>query len=464
MALVEYDISLGLASACGLNAGLTEDQLDAVSPRVYAAIDELEQLSGRPEGFFLDLPDRDTEAEEALARRFREQFTDMVVLGIGGSSLGARAVHRALTLRYTGRFRDGREHDGLRLHFVENVDPVDFDDLLTELDLSTTAFNVITKSGTTIETMSSFFVIRDRLIAQFGHEGYRERVVATTDPNSGALRKLVEEDRLHSLPVPAGVGGRFSVLSAVGTFPLMCAGVDVDDLLRGASIARSSVHKRDLMSNPAALFGAAQFLFVERGCGDVVFMPYVQQLADFSDWFVQLWAESLGKRTADGTSVGPTPMPAIGVRDQHSLLQLFMEGPISRNIVFLEDLNLPTRVEVPEAPTATPELQHLGGRQLDEILRAELKGVSAGLREASRPTSIFRLAGVNEQSLGALILVLEAATAITGSLLGVNPYDQPGVELGKRYAHGLLGREGYDEYRRRMSAWEEKAQRRVSSI
>ncbi len=303
--------------------------------------------------------------------------------------------------------------------------------------------------------MSAFFIVRERLIEQFGVEGYRARMFATTDPERGALRTLVGEDKLTSFEVPPGVGGRFSVLTSVGLLPLAACGLDITALLRGAREARDHACEADMGQNMAATFAATQVMLYERGVHDVVLMPYSDALIDTSAWFVQLWAESLGKCGQNGrAAVGPTPIAALGSTDQHSQLQLFMEGPANKNLVFIEIAGDATGATTPAIRQHSESLGHLGGHTLAAIQRAELDGVRAGLAEVGRPTSTFVFDTLNEETVGAFLMTMEAATSIAGSLFGIDPFDQPGVELAKRYAHGLLGREQEAHYAAKLQAAE----------
>lgn len=465
MKRLSFDVTNALADACGEAAGVNIDDLRKLKPKINDALKNLKECCGHEDGFFLDLPIHPIEEEKALAAHLRQAYENLVVIGIGGSALGTRAIYRGLRRPHTDRFRDGRPRgDALRLFFIENVDPVEIEDLLDSLDLERTVFNVVTKSGTTIETISAMLIVRQCLLDRFGPDGYRKRMICTTGPENNALRKLAEEEGLRTFEIPPGVGGRYSALSAVGTLPLLAAGVDVPALLEGARAARDNALHADLESNVAVLFAAIQASFIQRGTGDVVFMAYIPQFADLGEWFVQLWAESLGKTRNDGSAVGPTPIPAIGARDQHSLLQLMMEGPLERNVVFVEDEQMPSTLHVPKAPPALAALKHLGERALAETLHAEQRGVEAALREAGRPSSTLRLHGVNEETIGAFVITLEMATALTGLLLDINPFDQPGVELGKRYAHGILGHPNQVEYLERLRAADAQLTRRQLSF
>lgn len=465
MTRLSLDVTNALVDACGAPAGVRIDDLRTLEPKINAALEQLKACCGHEDGFFLDLPIHPIDEEKALAKLLRQTYDNLVVIGIGGSALGTRAIYRGLRRPHSDRFRDGRPlGDALRLYFIENVDPIEIDDLLETLDLERTVFNVVTKSGTTIETISAMLIVRQRLIDRFGQDGYRARMICTTGPENNALRNLADEEGLRTFEIPPGVGGRYSALSAVGILPLLCAGVDVPALLKGARAGRDNALHEDLERNVAVLFAAIQATFIQRGTGDVVFMAYIPQFADLGEWFVQLWAESLGKTRKDGSSVGPTPIPAIGARDQHSLLQLMMEGPLERNVVFVEDAQMPSTLQVPKAPPALASLKHLGERSLAETLHAEQRGVEAALREAGRPSSTLRLQGVNEETIGAFVITLEMATALTGLLLDINPFDQPGVELGKRYAHGILGHPKQAEYLERLNAADARLTPRLLSF
>lgn len=396
------------------------------------AVDDLRRLAGQADTTFPQLPEQDVAPLLAQAGTDRGRFTDLIVVGIGGSSLGARALLRACAPLQSPR----------RVHVLENVDPHALDEILSVVDLERTAVNVISKSGGTVETMANFLVLRSILLERFGMDGYRSRVRATTDPQSGSLRQLALDEQLVTLDVPPAVGGRFSVLSAVGLYPLAFAGVDVRALLQGAARARDNALSTSLRTNVAAQLAAHQIALYHRGFPTVVFMPYATRLWETALWFVQLWAESLGKandRAGERVHVGPTPIPAIGANDQHSQLQLFMEGPADKNVLLL-DVSGERHLPVPAIPDALKRgIGHLHGHGLAAIRTAELRGVSAALTAQGRPNAVLSMPDTDPASMGALLMMLQCATGIAGSLLNIDPYDQPGVELAKKYAHGLLG-------------------------
>lgn len=447
-----------MADVVGPGRGLDPADVDRLAPRLAYAHADLEARRRQGEVGFLDLP-RDHEAARKAAEAadaVAAVADDLLVLGIGGSALGSRAllaacgpVHAALRDRAG---RGGRP----RVFIADNVDPVGFGALLDLLEPKRTAVNVVSKSGETAETMAQWLIVREWLLRAVGERGLRERVVVTTDPEKGVLRELVRREGLRALDIPPSVGGRFSVLTSVGLFPAAVAGLDLADLQAGGAAMAARCATPDPWGNPAALLAAALYLAdtrLERNV--VVMMPYADRLALTADWFAQLWAESLGKmRTRDGrpAHVGQTPVRALGATDQHSQLQLYMEGPQDKVIVFLTVDQQPTDLSIPEAYPDIGAASYLGGRSLGQLLAAEARGTEVALARAGRATAAIRFPAVTPHAMGEFFLLWELATAYAGGLYGVNPFDQPGVEASKQYAYGLLGRPGFEVRRAEIEA------------
>jgi glucose-6-phosphate isomerase len=274
--------------------------------------------------------------------------------------------------------------------------------------------------------------------------------VLVTDPAKGALREIANAERLRSLPIPANVGGRFSALTPVGLLPAAAAGANIADLLDGAAAMEARCRNADLARNPALLFAATLHLMDRlRGRRIDVLMPYADGLRETGDWFVQLWAESLGKRA----DVGPTPFRAVGATDQHSSMQLMMEGPHDKvvTIVRVAKPRADVALTVPPGYRAHAEIAYLDGHTMGELLEAERRATDAALRKAGQPTISIEIPRLDARAMGELLMMLELAVAYAGGLYGVNAFDQPGVEAGKRFAQGLLGRPGYEKYRDELS-------------
>jgi glucose-6-phosphate isomerase len=401
-------------------------------------------------GFFDLLQPAELPAQiQAFAEGPGQAFENVVVLGIGGSALGATALLHALRgPDWNLRGADARDHFP-RLFVLDNVDPYTVGALLDQIDVRRTLFNVISKSGTTAETMAQFLVVRDRLANALDDEGgIRRHLLFTTDPERGVLRDIAQREAIVTLPIPPAVGGRFSVLSAVGLLPAAMVGVDPTALLEGARDMDRRCGTDQLSRNPAGLFAALQWLADrEAGAPIHVMMPYADRLYSVADWFRQLWAESLGKRRSlDGRDVfvGPTPVKALGATDQHSQVQLYIEGPFDKTITFLTVEERDRDVTVPPLYQDVEALGYLGGRTLGQLLDAELRATAAALAERGRMNMTLTLPRLDERALGQLFMMLEIATVYAGALYDVDPLDQPGVELGKRLTHGLMGRPGLE--------------------
>ncbi len=413
--------------------------------RFEGAMAELHRRREAGELGFLDLPDDHALSRQTreLADSFGQWFEVVVVVGIGGSGLGGRAVAEALLGPFWNeRTDEAREHFP-RLYFLENADPDTTGELLDRLDLRRTLFNVVSKSGGTAETLAQYLIIEDRLRRELGEEGVRGHLLFTTDPVVGALRGVAAEQEVPALPVPPAVGGRFSVLSPVGLLPAAVAGIDPDEILAGARAMRDRCLSASLRENPAGLLAALLHgADVDRGQRVHVLMPYSDRLRGLSLWFQQLWGESLGKRSPTGgvedEGVGPTPLAALGAVDQHSLLQLLLDGPRDKVVTFIRVRDREQGLPIPRSHPDRPLLSRLGGHSLDALLDAELRATVEALRRRGRPSLTLELDRVDAHGMGELFMLWQVAAVLAGAMYGVNPLDQPGVELGKRLALGLL--------------------------
>ena len=414
------DVDIGNALATEANHGVSEASLDRLDERVARAHDRIEAaVADREFGYAsLALPE-DTDPGEI--RTAVEGFDPDAVLtvGIGGSALGADTITSALGLA---------DH-----HTLDNIDPEHTRQLLARLPLEDTLVNVVSRSGTTAETLANFLVVREAM-ADAGVD-WTDRTVVTTG-TSGPLRDLAAEHNLPTCSVPEGVPGRFSALSAVGLLPTAALGGDVEAVLAGGAAARGSLAP-SLYDCPAYAYGAVAYALEQRGATTNAFVPYAEALEPFAEWFAQLWAESLGK---DG--LGQTPARALGATDQHSQLQLYRAGRKDKLVTLIrprerEDLAIPA--------TDLEELSYLGGGSLGELLDAEFEATEASLAAAGQPNVRIELDRLDAESVGGLLYGMEAACVLCGELLGVSTFTQPAVEWGKRAARGLLGGGDFEE-------------------
>ena len=378
----------------------------------------------------------------------RGRFDNILVLGIGGSALGGIAVTEALLKPYWNLLTPEQRNNFHRIFFLDNIDPDNMNGLLEMLDLKKTLVNVITKSGSTAETMSQFMILKDRLEKALGEDEYRKNVVATTDKQTGVLRQIAEQEGYKTFVVPDDVGGRFSVFSAVGLLPFALVGIDIDEIVNGIKDMDLALKNTDVHQNIAAQNALIQYLMdVKKGKNLSVMMPYSSRLKYVSDWYAQLWAESLGKNEdlqGNHVHVGQTPIKALGATDQHSQIQLYNEGPNDKIINFIRVEEFDTTLEIPNIFAYTG-IGYLGGKTINQLINAEADSTKVSLSDYARPTVTITLPRVDGYHIGQLLYMLEVQTAIAGALYNINAFNQPGVEQAKNYTYALMGRAGYED-------------------
>lgn len=397
------------------------------------------------------------------AAGIREQFDDFVVLGIGGSALGPIAVQQALNhLHYNDLPREKR--NGPRLFVEDNIDPERMAALLDVIDVEKTAFNVVSKSGGTSETMSQLLIISSLLHEKLGKD-ISTHLFATTDESKGNLIKIARAENLKTFFIPEGVGGRFSELCPVGLLAAAVCGIDIREMLAGAAYMDEICDsQRDVWKNPAYMLATLQVASIQRGCNISVMMPYADSLRYMADWYAQLWAESLGKRVDwDGNVVnaGQTPVKSLGVTDQHSQVQLYTEGPFDKVITFLAVDRYRCETMISDGYFDVPDVSFLCGHTQNELIAAELKATEYAVSKSGHLNHTILLPEVNAFTVGQLLFLFELATAFAGELLNINAFDQPGVEEGKKATYALLGKAGYDEKREELAAIAEKNERYI---
>lgn len=442
----------------GVSNGEIEQNLGIIQ-KAYAEI-QADKKSGNLG--FAQLPYKVDSLKEItdLANEVKAKCEYVIVIGIGGSDLGARAVHRALNHQFYNQISEVRGGNP-KLYFVgDTTDPVALQEVLDAVDLTKTVLIVISKSGDTIEPMSVFLYLRNKLLDAVGQQFLADRIIAITDSSKGTLREIANLEGYKTLPMPEGVGGRFSVLSPVGLFPLAVAGIDIEALLEGARYLDEGDNMSfDVRQNTVAYYTYLLYLAYTRKHQTIrVMMPYTYGLRDVGFWYRQLWAESLGKSARlDGTSagIGPTPIAALGPTDQHSQLQLYMEGPINKLITFItvsepllhrnEDYSLKD-MAIPPSFEQIEGVSYLKGHTFDSILKAEQKSTAYSLAQAGRPSCHIEMERLDAYNLGQLLYFFELAVTYAGKLHHINPFDQPAVEIGKKYMYNLIGRDGFASF------------------
>jgi glucose-6-phosphate isomerase len=406
-----------------------------ILPALARAKESVLRQSAEGEQGFLKLPNdaKVVRLCESLARETRKNFSDLIVLGIGGSDLGARAIHEAL---------GGARKKGVRLHFAgSSTDPNQLLGILETVDFKKTAVNVVSKSGGTIETISAFLILRDRLKRSVGKR-FAEHVIATTDPREGVLRELAEKEGYASIPIPANVGGRFSVLSGCGLYPAAVMGVDLQKMLGGAKQIARDFKMESASRNAACRYAGLHVIGMRKRNQRIhVIMPYHSKMREFARWVRQLVAESLGKETDHKGRIvheGVTPVAAIGPEDQHSQLQLYGDGPFDKLVTFIGVERFRRDLQIPSAPGLPETMAMLSGCRLSQLIEIERRATAESLRRTGRPNGTFLVHELDEAALGGLFMSFEISVAIMAEVLGVNAYDQPGVELSKRIMRDAL--------------------------
>ena len=450
---IKVDIGRARSAAVTAAHGVSPAELKAIGPRVDEGHDALKEDRARKRQGFYDLyKDKATLSEvKKSARAFvAEGYENFVVLGIGGSALGISTLVRALKPSYYNLLSADRRQGRPRVFVMDNVDPESFGAMLELCPPEKTLFNVISKSGGTAETVSQLLIVLERLEKSLGKAAVKRHLVVTTGPSSarGAkspLQHVKTTYGLEGFSVPTNIGGRYSVFSPVGMFPAAVLGIDVDALAAGCRAMDRRTSKPSLQENPAYLRAAVHYILSEgKGKSIAVMMPYSDRLRDVADWHRQLWAESLGKQNSlNGNKAlrcrAQTPVTALGVTDQHSQLQLYLEGPNDKVITILEQSAFERSLKIPDCPAGKGGVGYLRAKTMNRLIASERKATADVLRDAGRPVIRITLPQVNEHAMGQLLYMLEVETAMAGRLFNVNAFDQPAVESIKVLARKYMG-------------------------
>jgi glucose-6-phosphate isomerase len=441
---VNLNIENALSSTVGPGNGINKNDLKSLNSKAKEIHKDLTAKRKKGDIGFYDLPYNDNIVQiiKAIAHVVRRKFEFFVHVGIGGSCLGPRFLCNAMNHSFHGMRQ--KRHLTPRFLFLDNPDPATVNDLLDIINLGSTAFFVVSKSGSTDETMAIFSILYSRVLKRLGsHEVGEHFVVATTPQAQGPLLTIAEKEKMRILPIPDNVGGRYSVFSPVGLYPAAVGGLNITKLLEGAASMDERTKIPNLEDNPAYLNAAVQYL-LHTECGKSIsfMMPYADAFWDFSRWYEQLHAESLGKIHKDGTRVGQTPLASLGTVDQHSLLQLILQGPRDKSVTLLGLDKVRKDLKIPNVFRYEKRIDYLRGNQLSQIMKCEMDATEFALTRNGIPNVRVNLDAVDEFHLGELLYMYEVQTAFAGGLYGINPFDQPGVEEGKIVARTLLGKKG----------------------
>ncbi len=394
---------------------------------------------------WIDLPDNIDEPLlqrlEADARRIREQSEVVVVVGIGGSYLGSRAVIEALTGNFPGVGSGPGQGSPQMVYAGHHLDETYLNELLSWLDGKDYSIVVISKSGTTTEPAIAFRLLRKHMEHRFGKEALSRRIFAITDASRGALKQLADQQGFATYEIPDDVGGRFSVLTPVGLLPIAIAGFDVRKFIEGAREMALELRKADaLKENPAALYAVIRNILYQKGMSTEILASYKPPLSGMIEWWKQLFGESEGK---DGKGIFPAGV--VFTTDLHSMGQFIQEGRRNLFETVLSVGSSSGKVIIPEEEEDGDGLNYLSGMDLAHVDHMAARGTMLAHVDGGVPNIEISIQQLDEANLGQLIYFFEMACAISGYILGVNPFDQPGVEAYKRNMFALLGKPGFEE-------------------
>lgn len=446
---IYFDYNNMMTDYVGDITGITDEDINSQKISAKKAFTKVAEGRGKNMMGWTELPynQKDTVTEiVSTAKYVRKTFDNFVVLGIGGSALGPMALFQALCHLHHNELPKSKRK-APKFYVEDNVDPERMAALLDIIDVKKTMFNVITKSGSTSETMTQYLIIYDILKKELGEQASKH-IIATTSESKGNLIKIAKKEGFKTFYIPDGVGGRFSELCPVGLLPAAVLGIDIKLLLEGAKYMDKRCSKADVRKNPALMAALLQYIAIQKGNNISVMMPYADGLKLIADWYAQLWGESLGKAVdLDGNKVyaGQTPVKSLGVTDQHSQVQLYTEGPFDKVITLIGVVNYRKTVEIPNGCEDIPAVNFLCGHSMNELITAEMNATEYALTRAQRLNNKIILPEINAFTMGQLMMFFMLQTAYIGALLNIDTFNQPGVEEGKNATYALLGREGYEE-------------------
>jgi glucose-6-phosphate isomerase len=456
---IHFDETNLLADVVGKANGLSRAEVERAQSKARKALTGFRKKSDAGLYGFPNLPLQTPviRSIREFAAAVRGTYDTVSVVGIGGSALGSWALDCGIRGPHPVQGAFTTDHP--RLVILDNVDPDFTAAALDSMDPNRTIVVVIAKSGGTAETVATFLIVREWLLAALGGRA-ASRIVAVTTQGKGDLFELARGEEYRTFAIPENVGGRFSVLSPVGLVPAALIGIDIGRLCRGASNMTDLCWQPDLAENTALRAALYHWLIWTRKNKPIqVAFPYSNHLWGTAFWFRQLWAESLGKaqnRKGEIVHTGQTPVAALGTTDQHSQVQLYIEGPNDKVFTFWALDRFAHPGKIPQAKLHLPAFDALDGQTLTELIDAERRSTAAAMAENGRPNCTFSLGRMDAEHLGAFLQLLEFETAFVGELLDIDAFNQEGVELGKKFTFGLMGRKGFEQYRKSFAAYEKK--------
>lgn len=426
-----------------LKGFVKDHELAECAPAIKAAHDTLENRNGPGNDFlgWVDLPVNYDKEEFARIKKAAEKICSdsrvLIVIGIGGSYLGARAAIEALKSSLYNSLKKNTPE----IYFVGcSLSPTYLNEVISLVDGKDFSVNIISKSGTTTEPALAFRIFRDLLVQRYGEEGAKSRIYATTDKARGTLKELSDKMGYETFVIPDDVGGRYSVLTAVGLLPIACAGCDIDALMDGAAAAREAYKDFDIEKNDCCKYAALRNILYRKGKSVEMLISYENSFAMMAEWWKQLYGESEGK-----DNKGIYPSSAVFSTDLHSLGQFVQDGSRIMFETVMQFAKPQKELFLQDEPSNLDGLNFLSNQNMSIVNRKAFEGTVLAHTEGGVPNIVLEAPELNEFELGWIIYFFEKACALSGYMLGVNPFNQPGVESYKKNMFALLGKPGYED-------------------
>jgi glucose-6-phosphate isomerase len=457
------DFTNCLAEAIGATHGLTKPEVDTLVAKFPKHHENIDELRANGESAFFDLPYQDLADLKALLKKHTGHWENLVLVGIGGSVLAPKALFHALAHHQYNLLDQKARGKGPRVFFLDNPDPKAMNDLLEVIDLKKTLFQVISRTGTTAETMGLYLWLAELLKKKAGKGALAAQVVLTTEREKSPLAEIAKQEKIDLLPIPANLGGRYGILGNQSLFMAGLCGFKVEELLRGGAEMDKRCRHGDPHKNPAYMHSLVHYLLTRKRRKTMhVTFSFSNRLHAIGEWYSHLCSVSLGKmlnRKGKAVHVGPSPVAALGSFDQHGQQQLFAEGPFDKVVTFLVAKDHGATATVPTAYPKVDAAAYLKDATFPTMLAHSRLGCELHITASGRPNMAVTLDQIDEAHIGGLVYMLELSTAMSAELYGIDPFDQPGIEYGKHATFGLFGRAGFEDQAKKLRDYQAKPRR-----
>jgi len=452
---LSLDYTNCLAESIGATHGLTKSEVDTLMAKFPKHHENIDELRANGESAFFDLPYQDLGEVKALLKKHQGKWDNLVVLAIGGSALSVKSLLEALGHGFANHLEGKARKGAPRVFFADNPDPRYLTDLLEVIDPKKTLFQVISRTGSTVEILAGFLWLQDLIKKKCGKGALSAQMVIATDREKGPFAEIAKQEKIDLLHVPANLAGRFAALGACSLFAAGLCGVDLTALLAGAAEMDARCRHGDPLKNPAYMHSLVHYLLTRKRRKTIhATFAFSNRLHAIAAWYDHLCSVSLGKmlnRKGKAVHVGPTPVSALGSFDLHGQMQLYAEGPFDKVVTFLTVKDHGAKIVAPAAYPKLDQVAYVGNADFATLLDHAQVGAEQAITASGRPNLAIILDRVDETSIGGLYYLLQLSTAMSAELYGIDPFDQPGVEHDKQAAYAQLGRGGFEDLAKRLA-------------